>query len=133
MFITKEFDVCYEECNEDIADALRSGKAIKCICKTTGGQYIVFISQYSDLYGYYSSDTDMWFSTATPIRSKKILKDAVSIMKILVSDGWKYDDYNAAWYKLTADRPSMVGIDWNDCGKEDVKGYPDNFYTYQED
>lgn len=136
MFITKDKD--YTGCDPDIAAALRQGKTIKCKCWSLNSEdksedVIIdyFDSSSLDEFKYRGEGkNDYWFKNATPIRRKKVLKDAVSIMKILVEEGWKYDEeYRKWWHSNGKDNFSS----WHLCGTDRWDRYPDNFYTYQEE
>ena len=129
QFITKDID--YTGCHPDIANALRQGKAIK----------IRIISDHftpycEDVIGY-DKDSDYpyllgggcavrYFDTVCKNR-KRILKDHVSIMKILVEEGWVYEFKDRVWRN-----GFNLFHRWDSCGRE-VDNYPDNFYTYEEE
>ena len=64
---------------------------------------------------------------AEPIQAKRILKDPVSILKILVEEGWVYEFKDRVWRN-----GFNLFHRWDSCGRE-VDNYPDNFYTYEEE
>jgi len=128
-FVTKDID--YTGCHPDIANALRQGKAIR--CKIDDNQTALVIGyDRKDCYEKpYVGDSSRAFSHAEPIQAKRILKDPVSIMKILVEEGWVYK--HSTWWvnKIGNFRFSR----WDLCEKEvkHCSNYPENFYTYEEE
>ena len=134
QFITKDID--YTGCHPDIANALRQGKAIR--CKLNGdeivwsGQSVVNIIGYCAKDKTYITDNGVKRERVKPIQAKRILKDPVSIMKILVEEGWVYKADPIWWLNKTC---TVQFSRWDLCGKEvkHCNNYPENFYTYEEE
>ena len=132
QFVTKDID--YTGCHPDIANALRQGKAIR--CKIDDNQTALVIGyDRKDCYEKpYVGDSSRAFSHAEPIQAKRIFKDPVSIMKILVEEVWFFNEKNKMWEK-----PGQFHFfsNWHFCGKEADRvtqgEYPENFYTYGEE
>src|SRR5512145_3316296 len=132
--VTQDFIIA--GCHHAIAKALKQGKAIK--CKLVGEEIIykgnntVWVCGYC-LKGYLTEEGRI-VNRVLPVTTRKILKDPVSLMKVLVEEGWVYDVCYAAWLnkdKWSRNEPNALFSRFDECGKE-VEGYPDNFYEYKE-
>ena len=126
---TKKVD--YSKCKDQIANALSSGKIIKCHVsdnKThpTDEKWVVaFLPGMT--YCYMDSDSTVW-KYALPIGKQIYVKSAVDIMKYLISEGYSVKD-DGNWIHSNGGVNGKYGFVtdmWQYCGKEkpDVRNWP---------
>lgn len=118
--VTEEVD--FTGCDSDIAEALRNGKTIKCICWDNPGSVermkIVIAYMPGSEYPYLTADS--CYRSARPIfiETVTVVKSEVEIMKMLVEYGYEIHEGYGIWY------PHPIGIaapmhpkNWKRCGK----------------
>ena len=130
-FITKDID--YTGCHPEIAEQLKQGKAVKVVIDTERQRYNAYVIGYDRTgeHPFLLEDGCAAREIHLVSRTKRVLKDPVSLMKVLIDEGWTF-------------RPTGVWVDknckhhfndWNLCGKELVSWvvYPDSFCMEVED
>ena len=126
---TKKVD--YSKCKDQIANALSSGKIIKCHVSDsethpTDKEWIVAYIP-GKKFGYIDDDGVTW-KYALPIEVKTYVKSAVEVMKYLVSDGYTVQR-DGNWININGGIGGKYGFVtdmWQYCGKEkpDVRNWP---------
>ena len=109
----------YLGCNKEIAESLKRGQHIKCIC---GGSVPAKVIAYVEgsSYPYRTTGSCCSYSIAEPIKTETYVIDAVSMMKGLVKRGYKVTD-DGNWKKNN--HVDFITEKWRFCGFLLPSGY----------
>jgi len=115
--VTEEVD--FTGCDPDVAEALRSGKAIKCICWDVIGGFermkIVIAYMPGQEYPYLTTDSCYLSARPVFIETVTVVKSEVEIMKGLIEHGYRINRESGTWYSKNC--YSFVPCMWERCGK----------------